>query len=61
MFCLLDSHAHSQMQGGDVLWFAGDVQGMSYLLGFSGLVHFEQKHVDKAGLDILERRLVQVC
>lgn len=50
----------STSQGGDVLWFAGDVQGLAFLLRMPGLRHYERKHVEKAGLDILERRLVQV-
>eukprot|EP00983_Pelagomonas_calceolata_P074146 1152434-Pelagomonas_calceolata.AAC.4 len=47
------------LQGGDVLWFAGDVHGVTFLLRMPGLRHYERKHVEKAGLDILERRLVQ--
>ena len=43
-----------------MLWFAGDVAGLSYLLKLSGLAHIEREHVEKAGLDALERRLVQV-
>ncbi|KAF5834937.1 citrate transporter-domain-containing protein [Dunaliella salina] len=48
------------LRGGDVLWFAGDVHGVTFLLRMPGLRHYERKHVEKAGLDILERRLVQV-
>jgi hypothetical protein len=52
--------ASSAHQEGDRLWFSGDVAGLSYLLNLSGLAHLEQKHVKKAGLGALERRLVQV-
>jgi hypothetical protein len=48
------------VQEKDVLWFAGDVSGLAYLMKLPGLLHPEKEQIRKAGLDLLERRLVQV-
>jgi len=48
------------LQDGDVMWFSGDVEGLTFLFGTPGLEHFESKQVKKAGIADLERRLVQV-
>mmetsp|Transcript_31488 Transcript_31488/g.93900 ORF Transcript_31488/g.93900 Transcript_31488/m.93900 type:complete len:792 (-) Transcript_31488:2155-4530(-) len=50
----------TMLQEGDVLWFSGDVEGLTFLFGTPGLEHFESEQVKKAGIADLERRLVQV-
>ncbi|KAG1656604.1 hypothetical protein FOA52_008427 [Chlamydomonas sp. UWO 241] len=50
----------TELNEGDVLWFAGDVEGLTFLFATAGLDHFESDQVEKAGVDDLERRLMQV-
>ncbi|KAG1664160.1 hypothetical protein FOA52_012241 [Chlamydomonas sp. UWO 241] len=51
---------NTQLNEGDVLWFAGTVEGLTFLFATTGLEHFERDQVKKAGVDDLERRLMQV-
>ncbi|KAG1679788.1 hypothetical protein FOA52_012699 [Chlamydomonas sp. UWO 241] len=50
----------TQLYEGDVLWFAGTVEGLTFLFATPGLEHFGRDQVKKAGVDDLERRLIQV-
>ena len=46
------------LQGGDVLWFAGDANGVHQLFRIPGLVP-QTKQVDKLNINKTDRRLVQ--
>ncbi|WIA31323.1 hypothetical protein OEZ86_002225 [Tetradesmus obliquus] len=45
---------------GDVLWFAGDLEGVAYLQKYTTLEHMQADQVAKLPSDIIYRRLVQV-
>lgn len=45
---------------GDVLWFAGDLDGVAYLQKYTTLEHMQADQVAKLPSDIIYRRLVQV-
>jgi uncharacterized transporter YbjL len=48
------------LQTGDVLWFAGDLEGVAYLQKYTTLEHMQADQVAKLDSDIIYRRLVQV-
>jgi hypothetical protein len=48
------------LQTGDVLWFAGDLDGVAYLQKYTTLEHMQADQVAKLDSDIIYRRLVQV-
>eukprot|EP00798_Chlamydomonas_sp_ICE-L_P002127 gene2127-18172_t len=48
------------LEEGDTLWFYSDLEGLSFLFSFRGMQNIEKKQIKKAGVDALERRLVQV-
>jgi hypothetical protein len=48
------------LQTDDVLWFAGDLDGVAYLQKYTTLEHMQADQVAKLDSDIIYRRLVQV-
>eukprot|EP00798_Chlamydomonas_sp_ICE-L_P007288 gene7288-403_t len=48
------------LEEGDTLWFYSDLEGLSFLFSFRGMQTIEKKQIKKAGVNPLERRLVQV-
>eukprot|EP00798_Chlamydomonas_sp_ICE-L_P000145 gene145-1682_t len=47
------------LKEGDTLWFYSDLEGLSFLFSFQGMQNIEKKQIKKAGVNPLERRLVQ--
>jgi hypothetical protein len=58
---LLKAVSHDTvLHTGDVLWFAGDLEGVAYLQKYTTLEHMQADQVAKLESDIIHRRLVQV-
>eukprot|EP00877_Chromochloris_zofingiensis_P003154 jgi/Chrzof1/1283/Cz10g01050.t1 len=47
------------LEAGDLLWFAGDLDGVAFLMKVTGLEHMQSNQVSKLKTDIIHRRLVQ--
>lgn len=47
------------IQGGDILWFSGSLEGVAFLMRLPGLANMHEQQVAKLGISVLERRLVQ--
>jgi K+/H+ antiporter YhaU regulatory subunit KhtT len=50
----------TELAAGDILYFTGDMEGVSFLLKFPGLQHTSANQVAALDADIIHRRLVQV-
>lgn len=60
-----EQHASSAasvvLDGGDVCWFTGGLESISYLIRLPGFDQSQTDQIEKLGVDILERRLVQAA
>lgn len=48
------------LQAGDTIWFAAELASIPFLSRFPGLEMVQQQQVDKSGVNILYRTLIQV-
>ena len=55
------SAASVVLDGGDVCWFTGGLESISYLIRLPGFDQSQTDQIEKLGVDILERRLVQAA
>ena len=55
------SAASVVLDAGDVCWFTGGLESISYLIRLPGFDQAQGDQIEKLGVDILERRLVQAA